>query len=509
MVRVGQECLINASVIREEGPARCPGEEDRVCQHAHAVWSSQQARTHKLHFGVVVRLLASPLGERGQSPAGSLPAEGLVPDDAAGRWVFSGIFRFPRTLRSGALHTHLALIGSQDLVYTSKRKKKFAVTYSWVPTRNPSETSLAFRPSTPRGLGSDFERLLIAIFDRIVTAAAVHHYRDATRLPRGRYRPCERSLSSHFVIIIESRLGTSNPSRLAVSKLTVLIAEKEDDLTPLPLPSPPTRSNQGQIGRDSVLVPLPVCYWLRVYNEHSTMAYRGLENKEPNGTNLIDKPGNGSRLQRVSARTLYRAVNCPLAPFTGAVVATRLPPRRTEVRFPVGSPPYLLCKSKSCRTIPLVSRFSRGPPVSHTLTFRRCSIFTLLTLIISHGLDVKSLSLLASHQGEPGSIFGRVTPDFRMWESCRTMPLVGGFSRGSPVSPAPSFRRCSILTSITLIGSQDLDVKSRPNPFTHSLNKIWWGMVAIYPQYIPRGRKRHAHLSHYGACSSGGDTSML
>ncbi|KAJ8870263.1 hypothetical protein PR048_029284 [Dryococelus australis] len=52
-------------------------------------------------------------------------------------------------------------------------------------------------------------------------------------------------------------------------------------------------------------------------------------------------------------------------------------------------------------------------------------------------------------------------------ESCRMMPLVGGFSRGSPVSPALPFRRYSILTSITLIGSHDLDVKSRPNLFTY------------------------------------------
>ncbi|KAJ8888944.1 hypothetical protein PR048_008438 [Dryococelus australis] len=43
--------------------------------------------------------------------------------------------------------------------------------------------------------------------------------------------------------------------------------------------------------------------------------------------------------------------------------------------------------------------------------------------------------------------------DFRKWESCRTMPLVCGSSRGSPVSPAPSFRRCSLFTSNTLIGS--------------------------------------------------------
>ncbi|KAJ8879108.1 hypothetical protein PR048_019714 [Dryococelus australis] len=57
------------------------------------------------------------------------------------------------------------------------------------------------------------------------------------------------------------------------------------------------------------------------------------------------------------------------------------------------------------------------------------------------------------------------------WESCRTMPLVGGFSRGSPISPAPSFRRRSILTSITHIGSLDLAVKSPllpPFPYPYS-----------------------------------------
>ncbi|KAJ8894733.1 hypothetical protein PR048_000040 [Dryococelus australis] len=48
------------------------------------------------------------------------------------------------------------------------------------------------------------------------------------------------------------------------------------------------------------------------------------------------------------------------------------------------------------------------------------------------------------------------SPDLRKWESCRTMPLVAEFSRGSPFSPAPSLQRRSIFTSITLIGSQDL-----------------------------------------------------
>ncbi|KAJ8894902.1 hypothetical protein PR048_000209 [Dryococelus australis] len=38
------------------------------------------------------------------------------------------------------------------------------------------------------------------------------------------------------------------------------------------------------------------------------------------------------------------------------------------------------------------------------------------------------------------------SPGFRKWESCRTIPLAAGFSRGSPVSPALAFQRRSILT---------------------------------------------------------------
>ncbi|KAJ8871590.1 hypothetical protein PR048_027916 [Dryococelus australis] len=57
-------------------------------------------------------------------------------------------------------------------------------------------------------------------------------------------------------------------------------------------------------------------------------------------------------------------------------------------------------------------------------------------------------------------------PDFLMWESCRTMSLVDGFSRRFPVFTVLSFRCRSIPTSITLIGSQDLAVKNRPNLFT-------------------------------------------
>ncbi|KAJ8870874.1 hypothetical protein PR048_027175 [Dryococelus australis] len=43
------------------------------------------------------------------------------------------------------------------------------------------------------------------------------------------------------------------------------------------------------------------------------------------------------------------------------------------------------------------------------------------------------------HLGEPGSSPAGSPPDFRMWESCRTMTQVGEFSRGSPVSPSLAF----------------------------------------------------------------------
>ncbi|KAJ8882493.1 hypothetical protein PR048_014304 [Dryococelus australis] len=60
------------------------------------------------------------------------------------------------------------------------------------------------------------------------------------------------------------------------------------------------------------------------------------------------------------------------------------------------------------------------------------------------------------------------SPDFPMWESCRAMPLVGGFSRESPVSPSLSFR-CRYKFTLIITGSQHLSVKGRPNIFTHCM----------------------------------------
>ncbi|KAJ8874651.1 hypothetical protein PR048_025517 [Dryococelus australis] len=77
-----------------------------------------------------------------------------------------------------------------------------------------------------------------------------------------------------------------------------------------------------------------------------------------------------------------------------------------------------------------------------------------------------AISTLASHQGEPGALPDRVTG----------FSLVGGFSRGSPISLAPSFRRRSISTSINLIGSQDL---GRRNLFTSLLLINWLDYLSL------------------------------
>ncbi|KAJ8873419.1 hypothetical protein PR048_024236 [Dryococelus australis] len=68
-----------------------------------------------------------------------------------------------------------------------------------------------------------------------------------------------------------------------------------------------------------------------------------------------------------------------------------------------------------------------------------------IDLLSSASLVVFPLRLLAQrgrgdvvvrafHLGEPGSIPAESLLVFRAWESCRTIPLIGGFSRGSPLA---------------------------------------------------------------------------
>ncbi|KAJ8881034.1 hypothetical protein PR048_017507 [Dryococelus australis] len=60
-------------------------------------------------------------------------------------------------------------------------------------------------------------------------------------------------------------------------------------------------------------------------------------------------------------------------------------------------------------------------------------------------------------------------PDFRKWESCRTVSLVGGFCLGSPVFSALAIRRCSILTTFHTNWLSRLLLTLPRIAYTHSL----------------------------------------
>ncbi|KAJ8896909.1 hypothetical protein PR048_002255 [Dryococelus australis] len=126
------------------------------------------------------------------------------------------------------------------------------------------------------------------------------------------------------------------------------------------------------------------------------------------------------------------------------------------IRSPAGSLPDFRMW-ELCWTMPLAGVFSRGTPASPALAFQRRSIlgFHFMScpgMTGTYGYQLESPSL-----GERCLVLGSLPTqkrtgfnprpghsEFWKWESCRMMPLVGGFSRGSPVSPGLAFRHYSM-----------------------------------------------------------------
>ncbi|KAJ8890856.1 hypothetical protein PR048_010365 [Dryococelus australis] len=98
------------------------------------------------------------------------------------------------------------------------------------------------------------------------------------------------------------------------------------------------------------------------------------------------------------------------------------------------------------RSLPGIIKFplpSTLVPVEHgdEHTYVKNSILRNSTYTVWRGRSGVAVRRLAPNQGEPG---GGVTPSFRAWGSCQTIPLVGGFSKGYSVSPAGiPFQFCS------------------------------------------------------------------
>ncbi|KAJ8867239.1 hypothetical protein PR048_031038 [Dryococelus australis] len=90
------------------------------------------------------------------------------------------------------------------------------------------------------------------------------------------------------------------------------------------------------------------------------------------------------------------------------------------------------------------------------------------TPVLRATLNQSANRLLASHLSTRVRFQAGAPPNFGMWESCRTIPLVGGFTRISPIPPPPPLHSgaAPYLPHFTLIGSQEPDVKSRLNTST-------------------------------------------
>ncbi|KAJ8875982.1 hypothetical protein PR048_023890 [Dryococelus australis] len=107
-----------------------------------------------------------------------------------------------------------------------------------------------------------------------------------------------------------------------------------------------------------------------------------------------------------------------------------------------------------------LGRSSNNDSRSGTISAIMVLDFSLFLITRPRAMVVLWFRLHASQQGEPGSIPGGVSfPDFRTWESCRTMPLVSSGISNFPPLLHSGISACSL--NFTLICSRDLAARSR------------------------------------------------
>ncbi|KAJ8872275.1 hypothetical protein PR048_025877 [Dryococelus australis] len=116
-------------------------------------WGAMHAtRLSRGRWGVVVRLLTSHLSELGSIPGGIAPGfshVGIVPHDAAGRLVFSGISRFPRPcIPVSPTFPNLTLSPGGELVIHEKIRRPTASSGTILTCENPV-TRPGIEPGSP------------------------------------------------------------------------------------------------------------------------------------------------------------------------------------------------------------------------------------------------------------------------------------------------------------------------------------------------------------------------
>ncbi|KAJ8866388.1 hypothetical protein PR048_032231 [Dryococelus australis] len=143
---------------------------------------------------------------------------------------------------------------------------------------------------------------------------------------------------------------------------------------------------------------------------------------------------------------------------------------RTKI-LPNASPLVDAHSGDSCQATPLVGGFSRGSPVSpcpmipallrshlayaRWLSRPRCKYYLNIRSAVAQWLSRSPPFTAIRIRYPAGSL-----PEFRMWESCWTMPLAGGFSRGTPASPSLAFLGLHFMSCLGITGAYGFQLES-------------------------------------------------
>ncbi|KAJ8880502.1 hypothetical protein PR048_016972 [Dryococelus australis] len=396
--------------------------------------------------GRAVSLLASDQGEQGSVPSrvtGFLHV-GIVPDDAVGLRVFLRISRSPCPFIPEQLHTpSVTLVGSQDLVGKSRPNLfNHSQFYRSVPVsalrmialRGASNCScwslrhqVFFREkiSGPVVLQNTFPSPIVS---RLAHAAFTQHYRLFTE-------------------------------KLSPLKALLKIPNRKFrwfEMNFISISSPALNSNGGTVFCVDLRPDLGSSFESRWCNRalFTIMKRRGVPRLNPEPRRRAGRHCKDVNISQDVAFLPLGGRNDNIAAWTGQPA-----PDVSNYQTWYGIWPYKAGNAMTGAT--------RIPATMADL---------------AQSFTESAVSLLASHQGDPGTIPCRAIPDSRMWESCRTRPSVGRYSQGSPASPGPSFLRCSMLISITLIGSQDLDLKTGYDGYSNIVPLTL--SVVRCPQYL-------------------------
>ncbi|KAJ8880005.1 hypothetical protein PR048_020627 [Dryococelus australis] len=386
------------------------------------------------HGGLLVgawRLLPCPLATNSAKPnllkrtgfnPGLVTPEisqvGIVTDCAVGRRIFSGISSFPPPFHSGAARYSPRFTGSQDLEVKSRPN---ICTLSTILTSNYTVTNVG-RISEQISHGC-------AVFFRLVFNMTSQEYDSAVTMTL---------ITIGFIIIATQRDMIDCKSFYTI---------KDIPLGPYQIGSPLV---------DDRPIMNVVMYWVvsDVVWTNRTMVSPNTNTNRTGVLAAVDIAHFQAITQSVTKLVLLHQSYGPrsLVPASLNILLLKTPvylelflafeaERRGSVKGDTAT------RTKS----PIATKRKALDGRAEEKNERRSSAYTR-THIYSTSV-IKIVALCTRRTGFKSRSGHR---PFRLWESCRTMPLVGEFSRGSPVSPATSFRRRSIFTYIALIGSQDL-----------------------------------------------------